>query len=542
MSAAVATWSAGHVRPWSRVAQKALVGSGFALAAALRVVTLGRTPLDPFYDAAVRSMGTSWHAFLVGAFEPSAGLAIDKPPVDLWLQVASTQTLGYGPVALLLPAALGGTLAVVGLYDLLSTLAGRAVAVVGALALAVLPVAVIDARSDTMDSVMAALVVGAFAVAARGLRRGRSAHAVAAGALIGLAFETKLFEGLVAALPLALMWFLGAAGSRRQRLGAGGAAVGAGIVVGLAWLVVVSAAVPAAQRPWAFGSTDGSAWSAAFVYDGWDRVTGATAPGVARAAPNRTAAARVPAGPGPLRLFSSQVQLGRRLGFELAAAWAGVALLAATGGWRVLDRPGRAGLGALALWLALGSVLFSVQASMRPRYLEAFDPAVAGCLAAGAVLAANGLRRRAVIHVAVATVLAASLLTSIGAVRAHVQDSGSLGALPARRVNRLSTYLRAHQRGARYEFASVAASPAAPLIVRDRRPVLVLTAAGRQVIDVSRLRHLVDSGRVRAALVSAGCRSAGCARLAGWIRAHGTDVSRAAGEPRAGIVYALGRR
>ena len=53
-------------------------------------------------------MGTSWHAFLVGAFEPSAGLAIDKPPFDLWLQVASTKLFGFGPSALLVPAALGG--------------------------------------------------------------------------------------------------------------------------------------------------------------------------------------------------------------------------------------------------------------------------------------------------------------------------------------------------------------------------------------------------------------------------------------------------
>jgi 4-amino-4-deoxy-L-arabinose transferase-like glycosyltransferase len=512
-----------------------------ALAAALRLVTLARTPLDPFYDAAVRSMGTSWHALLVGAFEPSAGLAIDKPPLDLWLQVASTKLIGFSSFALLAPAALGGTLTVVALYDLLRTLAGRRVALAGALALAVLPVAVISARSDTMDSVMAALLVGAYAIAARGLASGRVRHAVAAGALLGLAFEVKLFEALVAAVPLALMWWLGARESRARRLRAVGVAAAACAAAGLAWLIVVTIAVPARERPWAFGSSNGSAWNAAFVYDGWDRLVGAAPPGVT--APTHPSRSLVPAAPGPLRLLSAQDHVGARIGVELTAAWAALALVAATRAWRRLGREGRAGLAALAAWLALGTVLFSVQGALRPRYLEAFDPAVAACLGIGAVLVADvrrvGAPARGLVVAGVGAVLLLGTATSMKAVRAHVEDSGAVGAQPAARVARLSAYLRAHQRGARYEVASLAASPAAPLIVRDARPVLVLTAAGHQVVSVDRLARLVAAGRVREALVGDGCRSAGCLRLTHWIRKHGIDVSRAAGEPHARALYAL---
>ena len=57
--------------------------SVLAIAAALRFAALGRVPTNPYYDAAVRSMGTSWAAFLSGAFEPGRRMAIDKPPVDL---------------------------------------------------------------------------------------------------------------------------------------------------------------------------------------------------------------------------------------------------------------------------------------------------------------------------------------------------------------------------------------------------------------------------------------------------------------------------
>jgi 4-amino-4-deoxy-L-arabinose transferase-like glycosyltransferase len=490
-------------------------------------------------------MGTSWHALLVGAYEPSARLAIDKPPLDLWLQVASTKLFGFGPFALLLPEAIGGTLAVVALYDLLRTLAGSRVALAGALALAVLPVTVITSRSDTMDSVMAALVVAAFAVAARGLRRGSARHAVAAGALLGLAFEVKLFEALLAALPLVLMWWLGARATRKRRLQTTALALAAFVVVALAWLVVVTTVVPAAQRPWAFGSSNGSPWNAAFVYDGWDRLTGATSTGAA--APGSTT--RIPGAPGPLRLLSSTDQVGARLGIELAAAWAALLLLVVTRAWRTLDRPGRAGIAALATWLALGTVLFSAQRALRPRYLEAFDPAVAACLGIGVVLAAGVLvarfRRaapaiRGVSVGALAAVLVASLLTSVHAATTHVEDSGRVGALPSARVDRLSAYLRAHQGSARYELASLATSPAAPIIVRDARPVLVLTADNRSVVSADELAGLVAAGQVRTALVGSGCTTAGCTSLERWIRAHGVDVSRAAGDPQPGSVFALG--
>jgi 4-amino-4-deoxy-L-arabinose transferase-like glycosyltransferase len=550
-----------------------------ALAAVLRLAAPGRTPLDPFYDAAVRSMGTSWHAFFVGAFDPSARLAIDKPPVDLWLQVASTKLLGFTHAGLLLPAALGGTLAVAALYDLLRTLAGARAALAGALALAVLPVAVITSRSDTMDSVMAGLLVTASAVAARGLREGRTARIVAAGALVGLAFEVKLFEALIAAPPLALMWWLGARATRRRRAAGLAAAGAACAAVGLAWLVASTLLVPASSRPWAFGSTNGSAWSSTFVYDGWDRLAGLRPPPVpppTQPVANRTAAQRallaqarlrtrrahaaaqrrVPAPPGPLRLLAGRAHLGPRLGVELAAAWAALALVLVAGAWRELDRGGRAGLAALAAWLALGTLLFSAQAGLRPRYLEAFDPAVAACLGAGTVLGLRAVGGRrgarpgrvaAITPATLALVLVAPLLTSVAAVRGHVQDSGSPGALPSARLAALTAYLRANQGGARYEAASVAVAKAGAVIARDGRPVLLLTSAwGRPLVGTAELARLVAAGAVREALLGSLCtrlsadRWAGCSPAAAWIRAHGVDVSRAAGQPHPGLVYALG--
>ena len=109
-------------RAWRGLGPEAAV---LALAALLRLTALGRVPTNPYYDASVRSMGTSWAAFLAGAFEPGRRVAIDKPPVDLWLQVASTRLFGFDAVALLLPVALGGVALVAALMWLLRTILGR---------------------------------------------------------------------------------------------------------------------------------------------------------------------------------------------------------------------------------------------------------------------------------------------------------------------------------------------------------------------------------------------------------------------------------
>jgi len=72
-------------------------------AAVLRLLYIGKVSPDPFYDAAVRSMSLSWHNFFFGAFEPGGSVSIDKPPIDLWFQVASVKLLGFSSTTLSSP-------------------------------------------------------------------------------------------------------------------------------------------------------------------------------------------------------------------------------------------------------------------------------------------------------------------------------------------------------------------------------------------------------------------------------------------------------
>jgi 4-amino-4-deoxy-L-arabinose transferase-like glycosyltransferase len=378
------------------------------LAAVLRLIELNLVPLNLYYDAAVRSMTLSLHNFFYGAFDPSATTAIDKPPIDLWLQVVSVKIFGWGSFSLKLPEALAGTLAVPLLYDVVRRVAGPLAALGSALTLTLLPTSVVTARSDTMDSVMMVLLLVIAWLLVRSVARRELRWLVIAAVVLGIDFNVKLFEALVPAPAFLLFawlcWDGDRLGARVRRLALAGAAF---VAVALSWMVFVTL-TPAHDRPYPIGSTDGSVWNAVFVYNGVDRITQAPKPrsfstvqassvppsahaataGPLAAAPTTTINSKT----GPLRLFQySLVGYGTRIGTILFAAIIfGVVALAPMLRRRLRAPPGAtreqriawAASLSVALWLFIGWALFSFAARTQPRYLEAFTPAVAialGC-------------------------------------------------------------------------------------------------------------------------------------------------------------------
>jgi len=622
-----------------RAHEWALLALITAAAAALRLTQIGKVAPDPFYDAAVRSMGLSWHNFFFGAFEPSASVSIDKPPVDLWLQVASVKLFGLSSTSLKLPEACAGIAAVPLLFlavrRMWSALAGLAAAA----ALAVLPIEVITSRSDTMDAVMMVLIVLALLFVVRACETGAIGWLLAGAAALGLAFDVKILESLVALPGLALMAVLGFPGTLGQRslkLAAAGAMY---VVVALAWLTA-TLLVPAHERPWAIGSTNGSAWNAVFVFNGSDRLGGKSPepggtvyePGHKYPVATQSQRDHIPiVPPSPTRLLARVGPLsGERLGLELLAALLlGVpALLSAVmlrrrrlasaaddadaDALSAERRQGRLELAfaaGLGLWLLTGIVLFSHMARLHPRYVEGLVPAVAAVLGIGAAWASEprgrlrplvlvltlaavvlygerllygtpavwwislagalgaigalvlarlpGLPERlrallapgAVLVFSLCSMLAISVSTDIRAIRDHVTDAGEVGVLPARLLEPLSSYLRAHQGGARYEVAAKSATQIGGLVVRDGRPVLVLTSYNAQVFTtVQELQRRIAAGEVRYAFLNSPCphrttaasaKNPACSAPADWIREHATDVSREAGLEHSKMLWRL---
>jgi len=136
----------------------------------------------------------------------------------------------------------------------------------------------------------------------------------------------KLLESLVALPGLALMAYLGMPGSRRRRLGQVALAGIVYVAVALAWLTATLIA-PASDRPYAIGSTNGSAWNAAFIFNGKDRLAGKSPepqgtvyePGHRYPTATQSERDHIPILPSsPTRLFARIGPLsGERLGMEV---------------------------------------------------------------------------------------------------------------------------------------------------------------------------------------------------------------------------------
>src|SRR5437764_924058 len=137
-------------------------------------------------------------------------------------------------------------------------------------------------------------------------------------------------------------------------------------------------------------------------------------------------------------------------------------------------------------------------------------------------------------RLAAALAAIAVLLPSYGAARAIAlagwQDSGTPGRRPAHQTALLSSYLRRHQLGARYEVATHAVGSVSALIVRDARPVLFLSNLGRQpLVSLPRFISLVPAGggRRRSALVHVPPGSAAGQRLPIVLALHGSRANGA---------------
>jgi 4-amino-4-deoxy-L-arabinose transferase-like glycosyltransferase len=476
-----------RVRPW-QWAVLALITLG---AAALRLILIGKVAPDPFYDAAVRSMGLSWHNFFFGAFEPSASVSIDKPPVDLWLQVLSVKLFGFSSTTLKLPEAFAGIASVPLLFLAVRRMWSATAGLAAAAALAALPVEVITSRSDTMDGVMMLLIVLALLFVVRACESGAVGWLLAGAAALGLAFDVKILESLVALPGLALLVLLGFPGTLGKRLLKLAAASAVYVVVALAWLTATLIA-PAHDRPWAIGSTNGSAWNAVFVFNGKDRLGGKSPepggteyePGHKYPVATQSERDHIPIlPPSPTRLFARVGPLsGERLGLELLMALLlGIpALLCSVLRRRLVDPeedeedpraqaqrqseqdpqaqqqpktpvsqaqplPRRlrvayaAGLG---LWLLTGVALFSHMVRLHPRYVEGLVPPVAAVLGIGIAWAAEprGRLRPLVLLVGLtAAVLYGERLLYGTPLVWWISLAGALGALLAAALARVAS-------------------------------------------------------------------------------------------------------
>jgi 4-amino-4-deoxy-L-arabinose transferase-like glycosyltransferase len=341
---------------------------------------------NDYYAAAVRSMTTSWHAFLYGAFDAAGLQTVDKPPLALWVQALSARAFGFNSWSLLVPQALMGVATVGLVYDLARSRFGRWAGTVAGLTLALTPITVAISRHNNPDALLVLCITAAVWAMDRGLRReGSTKWLMAAGAFVGLGFETKMAAALLVVPGIVAAWLWIAPRGRRRAVGqvaAGGAAMA---VVGLAWPVLMWL-TPAASRPYVSGTDDNSIWSLIGGYDGLGRLFGQS--GGPGGGMGGGTVGVFGGSTGPLRLFNAALggQAGWFLGFALVAA---VALAFVT---RLRRSDARTGwLIAVGGAFAVTAITFSGASGIfHPYYVAALAPFTALLVGGGFSLLAKG--------------------------------------------------------------------------------------------------------------------------------------------------------
>ena len=340
------------------------------LAAILNTWDLSRNGMaNDFYAAAVKSGTVSWKALIFASLDPGSFITVDKPPVAIWVQALSGRLLGFSSWSMLLPQALAGVVIVLVVYRLVRRWMGEAAGACAGVFMALTPVAVAMFRFNNPDAMLTLLLVLAAWALWSALETGSIGRLVASGALIGLAFTTKMLEALLVIPAFALVYLVCERRSLLRRLRHLLAATAA-FLAAAGWWPILVALWPSTTRPYVGGSKDNSALGLALSRNA-GYVTAGHGPEYAGS-------------PGAFRIFNAH--LGDQISWFLPLALLGLI----AGLWLARRRPrsdlSRGGFLLWGGWAVVSLAVFSGAADdLHPYITVVLAPAVAALAGGGAV-------------------------------------------------------------------------------------------------------------------------------------------------------------
>ncbi len=243
---------------------------------------------NSFYAAAIQAGTKDWTALLFGSLDAGNAITVDKPPAALWIPALAGRLFGFSALSMLIPQALMGVAAVGLLYLTVKRVSGPAAGLLAGGALALTPAAALMFKFNNPDAMLTLCLVLAAYLTTRAVEKAGWKWLAAAGAVIGLAFLTKMLQGflIVPGLALAYLWAAPTTLGRRL-LHLLAAAAGIAVVAG-SYLVLFQL-TPASARPYMAGSETNSFLELTFGYNGLGRITGSGGgmPGRQRGRPGR---------------------------------------------------------------------------------------------------------------------------------------------------------------------------------------------------------------------------------------------------------------
>ena len=306
---------------------------------------------------------------------------MDKTPASLWVMELSGRIFGFSQWSMLVPQALEGVASVGLLYAAVRRWFGPPAGLIAGLVLALTPVAALMFRFNNPDALLVLLMTAAAYALVRAIENGRTRWLVFCGVLVGFAFLAKMAQAflVVPGFAIAYLW-AGAPRAWLRRLWQT-LLMGAGIIVGAGWWVLIAELVPAADRPYFGGSTDNNILQLAIGYNGLGRLDGSETGSIGGGGPGGSGFGGAT---GLLRLFHSE--FGGQISWLLPAALICLAAMA----WisRRAVRTDRLRAAALLWggWVIVTGLVFSYMSGIiHPYYMVALAPGIGALVGIGAI-------------------------------------------------------------------------------------------------------------------------------------------------------------
>jgi 4-amino-4-deoxy-L-arabinose transferase-like glycosyltransferase len=319
---------------------------------------------------------------LFGSFDSSNFITVDKTPASLWVMELSGRIFGFSQWSMLVPQALEGVASVALLYAAVRRWFGPAAGLIAGLVLALTPVAALMFRFNNPDALLVLLMTAAAYALVRAIENGRTRWLVFCGVLLGFAFLAKMAQAflVVPGFAIAYLW-AGAPRSWLRRLWQT-TVMGAGIIVGAGWWILIAELTPAADRPYFGGSTDNNILQLAIGYNGLGRITGDETGSIGGGGPGGSGFGGAT---GLLRLFHSE--FAGQISWLLPAAL--ICLAAMLWVSRRAVRTDRIRAAALLWggWVIVTGLVFSYMSGIiHPYYTVALAPGIGALVGIGAMV------------------------------------------------------------------------------------------------------------------------------------------------------------
>ena len=229
---------------------------------------------NSYYAAAVQAASRDWMAWLFGSLDAANYVSVDKPPLATMLMGLSARLFGFSSFSMLLPSVLAGVGSVWLVYGAVKRQFGFTSAVIAGATLMLTPVAALMFGFNNPDAILTLMLTASGYAFLRSLEGKRPLLWLGlAGLFTGLAFNTKMLQGLMVLPAMVVVYLVFARPPIVTRFLH---VMFAGVITTMStlWWSVLVWLTPAGSRPWVGSTNDNNIWSLIFGYNGFGRLLG----------------------------------------------------------------------------------------------------------------------------------------------------------------------------------------------------------------------------------------------------------------------------